>query len=112
MKHWVTSDSAPVVVYVYINPIFDDCGLLKLDEGGKVISKPQAVRRIVESEGDGGANNVSSIALRDLSFGSPDYHDFLTLGLNSIFVQIDYDGGTASSEQRMSTYILKGIAIE
>jgi hypothetical protein len=39
-------------------------------------------------QGQGGQNNMTSIELRNLDFQSPNYHDYLVLGLNTITVTI------------------------
>lgn len=52
---------------------------------------------VTDLEGEGGDNNLLSIALRDLDFASIDYHDYLQLGLNSIAITAQpIDGNYAS----------------
>jgi hypothetical protein len=55
------------------------------------------VKYVTALEGEGGDNNLLSIALRDLDFASIDYHDYLQLGLNSIAITMQPIGGAWSS---------------
>lgn len=96
LKHWVKSSAVAVAISVCINP--------PLDKNGNVdLSNPQIIRYVGETEGEGGDNNVTSIALRDLSFGTPDYHDYLQLGLNTVYVTL-----TAKAQQ---DYVLRALAV-
>lgn len=97
LKHWIKSASPAVTLSVYINPPLKD-GKIDLTN-----LNPQAIRYVTELEGEGGDNNVTAIALRDLSFGTADYHDYLKLGLNTIYVTI-----TAAAQQQ---YVLRALAI-
>lgn len=69
----------------------------------------QSITKVVDDlEGEGGSNNVLSIALRDLDFASIDYHDYLQLGLNAVAITIEpLDASSASSCE----YQLRALAI-
>jgi hypothetical protein len=54
-------------------------------------------RYVTGMEGEGGDNNLMSIALRDLDFASIDYHDYLQLGLNSIAITVQPIDGNYSA---------------
>lgn len=43
-------------------------------------------RYVTDQEGEGGDDNILTLALRDLDFAAIDYHDYLQLGLNSIAI--------------------------
>jgi hypothetical protein len=61
-------------------------------------------------EAEGGGANVSAIALRDLNYGSVDYHDYLRLGLNEIVITaapISSSSGATECE-----YQIRAISIE
>ncbi|MEZ2603974.1 hypothetical protein [Kluyvera intermedia] len=54
------------------------------------INKTHAVTLYVDAaEGQGGQNNVTSIDLRNTDFTSINFHDYLTLGLNQIQIQVE-----------------------
>ncbi|HVZ54323.1 MAG TPA: hypothetical protein VG986_20330 [Pseudolabrys sp.] len=68
-------------------------------------------RYVTDIEGEGGDNNILSIALRDLDFGSIDYHDYLQLGLNSISITmqpINSDWAANSGYQIRAISITRG----
>jgi len=69
IKHWATQATG-IQLTIVIN-----------DDTSNTIT-----RYVTDLEGEGGDNNVLAIALRDLDFGSIDYHDYLQLGLNSISI--------------------------
>ena len=71
LKHWVTG-STGVSLSIVIN-----------NDTSNTIT-----RYVTAMEGEGGDNNLLSIALRVLDFASIDYHDFLQLGLNSVAITI------------------------
>jgi hypothetical protein len=47
--------------------------------------------------------SATSIALRDLAFGTPDYHDFLQPGLNVIGIKVDV--------AKQQDYVLRALAV-
>jgi hypothetical protein len=61
-------------------------------------------------EAEGGENNLLSIALRNQSFASIDYHDYLQLGLNSIKITITPISQVTSDNP--CAYQLRAISIE
>jgi hypothetical protein len=70
-----------------------------------------AVTKYVDAiEGEGGDNNLLSIALRDLDFASINYHDYLQLGLNSVAITMEpIDQGWADcGYQIRAVSIVKG----
>jgi hypothetical protein len=69
MKHWATQ--ATIIELTFV---------INGDTSNTIIKYVTAL------EGEGGDNNILSIALRDLDFGSIHYHDYLQLGLNSISI--------------------------
>jgi hypothetical protein len=97
LKHWLAAGQGAVAVSVCVNPPLDS-------KGNPDLTHPQAVRYVSETQGEGGNNNVTAIALRDLSFGTPDYHDYLQLGLNIIYL-------TLSAEAAPQEYVLRALAI-
>ena len=72
IKHW-TTQATGVQLTIVINE----------DTSNTIIKYVTAL------EGEGGDNNLLSIALRDLDFASIDYHDYLQLGLNSISIKME-----------------------
>jgi hypothetical protein len=71
IKHWVTGPTG-VELTIVIN-----------NDTSNTITK-----YVTALEGEGGDNNLLSIALRNLDFASIDYHDYLQLGLNAIEIKI------------------------
>ncbi len=91
MKHW-KSGSKGVVLNIIINGYTDNA----------------LTKYVDSSEAEGGESNLLSIALRDLDFGSIDYHDYLKLGLNTIVVNITpIDGDVANGG-----YQVRAISVE
>ncbi len=91
MKHWTTG-SAAVMMTITVN---GDASTSML----KLIDTP---------EGEGGEDNLLSISLRDLSYGSVNYHDYLNLGFNSIEITLT----PASSDVGNCGYQVRAISIE
>ena len=80
IKHW-TTQATGVQLTIVINE----------DTSNTIIKYVTAL------EGEGGDNNLLSIALRDLDFASIDYHDYLQLGLNSISIKMEPINGDWAS---------------
>lgn len=59
-------------------------------------------------EAEGGDNNMTSIALRNLDYGSINFHDYLQLGYNTIEVEVTPIGGSAGG----CSYQIRAISIE
>lgn len=73
------------------------------DHTGSIVTK------YVDSlEAEGGDNNLLSLTLRNLDYGSVDFHDFLHLGLNTISLTISPIGGDYAT----SGYQMRAISIE
>jgi hypothetical protein len=91
IKHWKTGATG-VVLTITIN---GDAG--------------SAITQYVDAEeAEGGQDNLLSLSLRDLNYGSIDYHDFLTLGLNTITVAMAPIGGDYGS----SGYQVRAVSVE
>lgn len=71
IKHWITGTTG-VELSIVIN-----------NDTSNTIT-----RYVTGLEGEGGDNNLLTIALRSLDFASIDYHDYLQLGLNSIAITL------------------------
>jgi hypothetical protein len=67
------------------------------------------VKYVDALEAEGGENNLLMIALRDQSYASVDYHDYLQLGLNSIEIQIEPVTGTFVQGDG---YTIRAVSIE
>ena len=91
IKHWVTGTTG-VQLTLVIN-----------GDTSNTITK-----YVTALEGEGGDNNLLSIALRALDFASIDYHDYLQLGLNSIAITIAPVDGNWSAD---SGYQIRAISI-
>jgi hypothetical protein len=72
IKHWVTGQTGVKLSFVINN------------DTSNTITK-----YVTALEGEGGDNNLLTIALRNLDFASIDYHDCLQLGLNAIAITIE-----------------------
>lgn len=70
LHHWIGAAGSAVTLSVVVNG-----------------SAPTVIY-VDALEGQGGQNNVSTIALRDLNFSSVNFHDYLRLGLNTIEIEI------------------------
>lgn len=90
MKHWKT-DSQGVMVTITING----------DSSNSIVKYVDAL------EAEGGESNLLSISLRDLSYGSADYHDYLNLGFNSILITFTPLGSLSNCG-----YQIRAISIE
>jgi hypothetical protein len=92
LKHWKASVAGVMLVFT-INGDTDN-----------------AITRYVDArEGEGGENNLLSVALRDQNYASIDFHDYLQLGLNSIRIAISpIDGGALAD----CHYQVRAISIE
>ena len=86
LKHWKTSVT-DLMLTIVVNGDTDNTLT-------KYVDAPEA---------EGGENNLLSVSLRNLDFGSVDYSDLLTLGLNSVAITVTpvpsrsggYNGGYA-----------------
>jgi hypothetical protein len=92
MKHWKSSDTG-VRMTIVVNGDQDS----------------QIVLYIDALEAEGGESNLSSIALRDLSFGSTDYHDYLQLGLNQLDITLT---PLSSGNPSKCGYHIRALSIE
>lgn len=90
MKHWKVGDTG-VMLSIVING--DTANTL--------------IKYVDSQESEGGENNLLSIALRNLDVTSADYHDYLTLGLNSIDITISPIIGTGPC-----TYQVRAVSVE
>lgn len=86
LKHWNTSDTVGCTLNITIN-------------GVSVLT-----RHVDAMEGEGGDDNMTVISLRNLSYASINYHDYLQLGHNNIHIDIKPDGTGAG-------YVLRAVAI-
>src|SRR4029077_2676588 len=80
IKHW-TTQATGVQLTIVINE----------DTSNTIIKYVTAL------EGEGGDNNLLSIALRDLDFASIDYHDYLQICLNAISIKMEPINGDWAS---------------
>jgi hypothetical protein len=88
LKHWKTGTADIKLTFIINND-----------------SDNSLVKYVDALEAEGGEANLLSIALRDQSYASVDYHDYLKLGLNSVEVQIE-------SDSVGSDYAIRAISIE
>jgi hypothetical protein len=91
MKHW-KSGSKGVKLQFWIN------GNLQ----------PSLMKYVVSLEAEGGESNLLSIALRNLDYGSVDFHDYLQMGLNTIQVNIT----PLDTDYANSGYQIRAISVE
>lgn len=93
MKHWKTAEAGCELKFVFngdqANPVF---------------------RHVDGEEGEGGDDNLSTVALRNRDYTSIDYHDYLVLGLNTIDVTITPETSTSAASGHAG-YLLRAIAI-
>ncbi|MEY4546103.1 MAG: hypothetical protein RL685_2298 [Pseudomonadota bacterium] len=89
-KHWKTG-STGVMLTIVIN------------DSTKPITK-----YVDALEAEGGEDNLLAISLRNLDFGSADYHDYLQLGFNTISITITPIGGSPAD----CGYQIRAISIE
>lgn len=75
MKHWKASDNG-VLLSISINP----------DKKNRPVTEDPIEVYVDAQEAQGGEGNLTTISLRDLGYGSVDYHDYLQLGLNTIVI--------------------------
>lgn len=75
LKHW-KSTATCVVLTIVINGDAENA----------------IVKHVDALEAEGGENNLLSISLRNLNYGSVDFHDYLQLGLNTIDIRVAPDG--------------------
>ncbi len=76
LKHWKTGTTG-VLLTITING-----------------DSTNTICRYVDAlEAEGGDDNLSVVSLRNLSFGSVDYHDYLQLGVNQITIALTPIGG-------------------
>jgi hypothetical protein len=65
---------------------------------------------VTAAEAEGGEGNLSTITLRDLNYGSVDYHDYLQLGLNTIDITLSLASGEKAAQG--CTYQCRAISVE
>jgi hypothetical protein len=88
LMHWIGAASSPCILTVKVNGI-------------------QLNPFYVDSlQGQGGQNNMTAIELRNLDFQSPNYHDYLVQGLNTITVSV-----TATASGSSNLYTLFALAL-
>lgn len=88
LMHWIGSGSSSCMLAVTVN-------------------NTQLNPFYVDSlQGQGGQNNMTSIELRNLDYQSPNYHDYLVLGLNTITVSI-----AATTSGASNLYTLYALAV-
>ena len=94
IKHWTTSKLG-VTLSLVINP----------DP-----NKPEdpIIKHVDAQEAEGGENNLLAISLRNQTYGSVDYHDYLQLGLNTIQITMTPTSGSPDS----CGYQIRAISIE
>lgn len=91
LKHWTTT-SEDVMLTLIIN---DD--------------KTNPITKYVDAiEGEGGANNLLGVSLRNQDYASIEYHDYLQLGLNSIQITMQPVNANFSS----CGYQIRAVSIE
>jgi len=88
LKHWIGSGSGNVVLVCSING-------------------NQTVINVADQEGQGSANNLSQLELRNYDLKSPNFHDYLVLGWNEITIQI-----SPSNPAVASAYIISALSLE
>lgn len=86
-KHWKTVDNGCVLT---INNDTDN----------------QIVKHVAALEAEGGDNNFMGINLRNRDYSSIDYHDYLTLGLNTVEIDIALE-----STSEACGYAIRALAI-
>jgi hypothetical protein len=92
-KHWITG-GRPATVRIIVN------------------DNPAISRYVTEKEGEGGDNNVMTVALRSLAFGASDYHDYLLVGRNTLTIQVaSAPLPPGVDPQAADTYVLRALAI-
>jgi hypothetical protein len=93
IKHWLTKTTG-VRLQVVVNG----------DTSNTITKYVDAI------EGEGGDNNLLSIALRNLDFASIEYHDYLRLGLNSVTITMEPidQGWSSCGYQIRAVSIVKG----
>lgn len=91
LKHWKTGATG-VMLTIVINGDTDH----------------SIVKYVVAFEAEGGENNLLSISLRNLDYGSVDFHDYLQLGLNTIDITLAPAGGGSAD----CGYQVRAISIE
>jgi len=91
LKHWING-SVPVLMTITVN---ED-------------TSTSMVKLITTPEGEGGEDNLLSISLRDLSYGSVNYHDYLNLGFNVIDITL----APATSDYSNCGYQIRAASVE
>jgi len=71
----------------------------------------EVIRHVDDLEAEGGANNVTSIALRALDFTAEDYHDYLRLGMNRITITIAAEPSPQPDDDLPCGYVLRALAV-
>ncbi len=100
MKHWKISTS-DVMLQISFNPDLNN------PDQDIIITK-----YVDAQEAEGGENNLLSIALRNQSYGSVDYHDYLQLGLNTIYITITTPSYGTPYTEATPVYQIRAISIE
>jgi len=92
MKHWTVSGDVKLRFTFYRGQASD---------GGVEIGSIE--RFVTAAEGEGGENNLLAISLRNLDFTSLDCHNYISVGLNEVTVDIECSADPA--------YVLRAVAI-
>jgi hypothetical protein len=91
MKHWMTGTVGVTLTFV-VNGDTDN----------------PIVKHVDALESEGGENNLLAISLRNLNYGSADYHDYLKLGRNTIEITLSPIGASPAE----CGYQVRAISIE
>ncbi len=91
MKHWMVG-TVGVVVTIVVNNNIDN----------------PIVKLVSAQEAEGGENNLLTLSLRNLDFGSVDYHDYLQLGLNTLDITLTPN----TSDYQDCGYQIRALSIE
>ncbi|MFC4235967.1 hypothetical protein ACFOY8_12045 [Thalassospira xianhensis] len=90
LRHWIGDNSGPVTLTCLINGLWTE--IIKVDG----------------TEGHGGKNNNSSIALRNTDLTSVNFHDYVVPGTNTIVVTVTPDDPAATN----NLYVLSALGID
>ncbi|MBV8390836.1 MAG: hypothetical protein JO080_13620 [Mucilaginibacter sp.] len=88
LKHWIGPGSGNIALVCNING-------------------NQTMINVADLEGQGSANNLSQLELRNYDLKSPNFHDYLVLGWNEITIQISPVNPSVASE-----YIISALSLE
>lgn len=93
MKHWKSQNSNDIKLTFTFNG----------NQNNKIVKYVDA------EEAEGAEKNLLALSLRDQSYASVDYHDYLQLGLNSVQITIESIGAQYSSSDG---YQIRSLSIE